>query len=112
MREVEATEFSRLFIGFPKEHDPARRRGPPHDQLRRPCENFVRQDLRSNLAPETFRQPTQKGQGERLRRCQQRSAFSLADDVVILNTGRVVFAGPVEAVRDNAALITQHLGVF
>ena len=39
-------------------------------------------------------------------------AFSLADDVVILNTGRVVFAGPVEAVRDNEALITQHLGVF
>jgi branched-chain amino acid transport system ATP-binding protein len=39
-------------------------------------------------------------------------AFSLADDVVILNTGRVVFAGPVEAVRDNQSLITQHLGVF
>src|SRR5207244_11191442 len=27
-------------------------------------------------------------------------AFSLADDVVILNTGRVAFAGPVAAVRD------------
>ena len=39
-------------------------------------------------------------------------AFSLADDVVILNTGRVVSAGPVDAVRDDAALITQHLGVF
>ena len=39
-------------------------------------------------------------------------AFSLADDVVILNTGRVAFAGPCEAVRDNEALITQHLGVF
>jgi branched-chain amino acid transport system ATP-binding protein len=39
-------------------------------------------------------------------------AFSLADDVVILNTGRVAFAGPVESVRDNEALITQHLGVF
>jgi branched-chain amino acid transport system ATP-binding protein len=39
-------------------------------------------------------------------------AFSLADDVVILNTGRVAFNGPVEAVRDNEALITQHLGVF
>jgi branched-chain amino acid transport system ATP-binding protein len=39
-------------------------------------------------------------------------AFSLADDVVILNTGRVAFAGPVDAVRDNEALITQHLGVF
>ena len=39
-------------------------------------------------------------------------AFSLADDVVILNTGRVAFSGPVEEVRANEALITQHLGVF
>ena len=39
-------------------------------------------------------------------------AFSLADDVVILNTGRVAFAGPVDAVRHNEVLITQHLGVF
>jgi branched-chain amino acid transport system ATP-binding protein len=39
-------------------------------------------------------------------------AFSLADDVVILNTGRVAFNGPVEGVRDDEALITQHLGVF
>jgi len=39
-------------------------------------------------------------------------AFSLADDVVILNTGRVAFNGPVDAVRDNESLITQHLGVF
>jgi branched-chain amino acid transport system ATP-binding protein len=39
-------------------------------------------------------------------------AFSLADDVVILNTGRVAFNGPVAEVRSNEALITQHLGVF
>ena len=39
-------------------------------------------------------------------------AFSLADDVAILNTGRIAFAGPVEQVRNNEALITQHLGVF
>jgi branched-chain amino acid transport system ATP-binding protein len=39
-------------------------------------------------------------------------AFELADDVVILNTGRVAFAGPVEAARNNESLITQHLGVF
>jgi branched-chain amino acid transport system ATP-binding protein len=39
-------------------------------------------------------------------------AFSLADDVVILNTGRVAFSGPVDEVRSNEALITQHLGVF
>ena len=39
-------------------------------------------------------------------------AFDLADEVVMLNTGRVVFAGSVAEVRDNEALITQHLGVF
>ena len=39
-------------------------------------------------------------------------AFALADEVVILNTGRVAYSGPVDAVRENEALITQHLGVF
>ena len=39
-------------------------------------------------------------------------AFSLADEVVILNTGRVAYSGPAEGVRDDEALITQHLGVF
>ena len=39
-------------------------------------------------------------------------AFELADDVVILNTGRVVFAGGVAEVRSNDELVTQHLGVF
>jgi len=39
-------------------------------------------------------------------------AFELADDVVILNTGRVVFAGAVAEVRSNDELVTQHLGVF
>src|SRR6202008_2628319 len=38
-------------------------------------------------------------------------ALEVADTAVILNTGRVAFGGPVEAVRDNEALITQHLGV-
>jgi branched-chain amino acid transport system ATP-binding protein len=37
-------------------------------------------------------------------------AFGLADDVVILNTGRVVFIGGVREVREE--LVTQHLGVF
>ena len=41
-----------------------------------------------------------------------RLAFDLADDVVLLNTGRVAFAGTVDEVRDDQALITQHLGVF
>ena len=39
-------------------------------------------------------------------------AFGLADEVVILNTGRVVYAGGAAEVRDNRELITQHLGVF
>ena len=39
-------------------------------------------------------------------------ALDLADDVVMLNTGRVAFTGGVDDVRDNEALITQHLGVF
>ncbi len=39
-------------------------------------------------------------------------ALDLADDVAILNTGQVVFSGRVDQVRDNEALITQHLGVF
>jgi branched-chain amino acid transport system ATP-binding protein len=41
-----------------------------------------------------------------------RLAFDLADDVVLVNTGRVVFAGTVDRLRDDGALITQHLGVF
>jgi len=36
-------------------------------------------------------------------------AFGLADEVVILNTGRVVYAGGVDGVGED--LITQHLGV-
>ncbi len=39
-------------------------------------------------------------------------ALGLADEVVLLNTGRVVYEGPAESVRHNEALIQQHLGVF
>jgi branched-chain amino acid transport system ATP-binding protein len=38
-------------------------------------------------------------------------AFALADDVVLLNIGRVVFSGAAAAARDDHALISQHLGV-
>jgi len=38
-------------------------------------------------------------------------AFSLADDVALLNTGRVVFSGAAAQARDDHALISQHLGV-
>jgi branched-chain amino acid transport system ATP-binding protein len=39
-------------------------------------------------------------------------AFDLADEVVMLNTGRVAFNGGVQEVRGQSELITQHLGVF
>ena len=41
-----------------------------------------------------------------------RMALELADEAVILNTGRIAFAGAAAGVRDNHNLITQHLGVF
>jgi branched-chain amino acid transport system ATP-binding protein len=41
-----------------------------------------------------------------------RLALGLADDVVLVNTGRVVFAGTADQIRTDDALITQHLGVF
>src|SRR5271169_4396354 len=41
-----------------------------------------------------------------------RLALDLADDVVLVNTGRVVFAGTIDQLRDDEALITQHLGLF
>jgi branched-chain amino acid transport system ATP-binding protein len=41
-----------------------------------------------------------------------RMALDLADEAVILNTGRVAFSGDAASLRENHALITQHLGVF
>jgi branched-chain amino acid transport system ATP-binding protein len=38
--------------------------------------------------------------------------LDLADDVVIVNTGAVVFQGSAAETRTNAAVIAQHLGVF
>jgi branched-chain amino acid transport system ATP-binding protein len=54
----------------------------------------------------------QEGQSILLVEQNVRLAFDLADDVVLLNTGRVAFAGTVDQVRDDQAMITQHLGVF
>jgi branched-chain amino acid transport system ATP-binding protein len=39
-------------------------------------------------------------------------ALDVSDQVVILNTGRCVFAGSAEDVRGNQNVMTQHLGVF
>ena len=38
--------------------------------------------------------------------------LDLADDVVIINTGAVVFQGTAAETKNNQALIAQHLGVF
>jgi len=38
--------------------------------------------------------------------------LDLADDVVIINTGRVVFAGTANQVTLDDAMVSQHLGVF
>jgi branched-chain amino acid transport system ATP-binding protein len=39
-------------------------------------------------------------------------ALELADDVAILNTGRVAFSGSAAEARANEAAIAQQLGVF
>ena len=39
-------------------------------------------------------------------------ALDVADEAVILNTGRCVFAGSVNQLRGNDGLITQHLGIY
>ena len=39
-------------------------------------------------------------------------ALGIADDVVMLNTGRVAYTGGVEGLRNDEATLTQHLGVF
>jgi branched-chain amino acid transport system ATP-binding protein len=38
--------------------------------------------------------------------------LNLADDVVIINTGRVVFRGPAKGIKLDDAIVSQHLGVF
>ena len=38
--------------------------------------------------------------------------LDLADDVVIINTGRVVFRGAARGIKLDDAIVSQHLGVF
>jgi len=54
----------------------------------------------------------QQGQSILLVEQNVKLALGLADDVVMLNTGRVAFTGSADEVNNNQALITQHLGVF
>jgi branched-chain amino acid transport system ATP-binding protein len=55
-----------------------------------------------------------KDEGQSIVLVEQNSklALAIADDVVMLNTGRIAFAGRVDEVRNNESLLTQHLGVF
>jgi branched-chain amino acid transport system ATP-binding protein len=41
-----------------------------------------------------------------------RLALELADDIAILNSGRVVFLGTTEELKGNDAIIARHLGVY
>ena len=38
--------------------------------------------------------------------------LDLADDVVIINTGHVVFSGATDTIKLDDAIVSQHLGVF
>jgi branched-chain amino acid transport system ATP-binding protein len=38
--------------------------------------------------------------------------LDLADDIVIINTGRVVFRGSADQIKLDDAIVSQHLGVF
>jgi branched-chain amino acid transport system ATP-binding protein len=55
-----------------------------------------------------------KAQGHSILLVEQNTALALkvADDVVILNTGRVVFDGTADEVRANPGLLQANLGVF
>jgi len=55
-----------------------------------------------------------KGEGQSILLVEQniKLALELADDVVVLNTGRVAFLGSVAQARADEASITLQLGVF
>ena len=59
----------------------------------------------------TIAQLKQEGQSILLVEQNVKLAFALADDVVMLNTGRVVYSGAAAQARDDHTLISQHLGV-
>jgi branched-chain amino acid transport system ATP-binding protein len=60
----------------------------------------------------TIAQLKQEGQSIVLVEQNINLTLDLADDVVVVNTGRVVFTGSAAELRDNHAVISQHLGVF
>jgi branched-chain amino acid transport system ATP-binding protein len=38
--------------------------------------------------------------------------FDVADDIVVLNSGRVVVEGPVAELKQNGVDLRQHLGIY
>jgi branched-chain amino acid transport system ATP-binding protein len=60
----------------------------------------------------TIRRLKQEGQSIILVEQNRQLALDVADQAVILNTGRCVFAGSASDVLNNEALIAQNLGVF
>jgi branched-chain amino acid transport system ATP-binding protein len=60
----------------------------------------------------TIRRLKEEGQSIVLVEQNRQLALDVADQVVILNTGRCVFTGPAGDVLNNEELIAQNLGVF
>jgi len=60
----------------------------------------------------TIKRLKQEGQSIVLVEQNRQLALDVADQAVILNTGRCVFAGNASELLNNDALITQNLGVF
>src|ERR1700737_1808295 len=60
----------------------------------------------------TIRRLKEEGQSIVLVEQNLKRALDVADEVVILNTGRCVFTGKVGDIQGNEELIVQHLGVF
>jgi branched-chain amino acid transport system ATP-binding protein len=60
----------------------------------------------------TIRRLKQEGQSIVLVEQDLKLALDVADQAVILNTGRCVFAGSAQDILDNEELINQNLGVF
>ena len=60
----------------------------------------------------TINRLKQEGQSIVLVEQNRQLALEVADQAVILNTGRCVFAGSASEVRDNEELVVQNLGVY
>jgi branched-chain amino acid transport system ATP-binding protein len=59
-----------------------------------------------------IRRLKQEGQSIILVEQNRQLALDISDQAVILNTGRCVFTGSAEELRDNEELVAQNLGVF